>query len=202
MELSEKIQKLRKDNNLTQEQFADKIFVSRTAVSKWETGRGTPSIDSLQMIAKEFNIKLDDLLSGEEIVEIAKSENKERIARFSSFVEAIVNVCAIFAIILPLYKIEAGGFFYSTYVINIDGWQGISFGIISITISLCGIVEAVLLSIKKHKLESVAKICATAANVLGIIFCILSSHPYPAIFFFFLLIVKAVIAIKVLGHAE
>ena len=52
MELSEKIQKLRKERGLTQEQFAEQLFVSRTAVSKWETDRGTPSIESLQMIAK------------------------------------------------------------------------------------------------------------------------------------------------------
>ena len=38
MELSEKIQKLRKEHNMTHEQFAEKLFVSRTAVSKWETG--------------------------------------------------------------------------------------------------------------------------------------------------------------------
>ena len=44
MELSEKIQKLRKEHNMTQEQFAEKLFVSRTAVSKWETGRGMPSM--------------------------------------------------------------------------------------------------------------------------------------------------------------
>ena len=75
MELSEKIQKLRKEHNMTQEQFAEKLFVSRTAVSKWETGRGMPSMESLQMIAKLFHITLDDLLSTEEIVVIAESEN-------------------------------------------------------------------------------------------------------------------------------
>lgn len=47
MDLSEKLQKLRKENNLTQEDLAKKLFVSRTAISKWETGRGMPSIESL-----------------------------------------------------------------------------------------------------------------------------------------------------------
>ena len=59
MELSEKIQKLRKEHNMTQEQFAEKLFVSRTAVSKWETGRGMPSMESLQMIAKLFLLQSD-----------------------------------------------------------------------------------------------------------------------------------------------
>ena len=45
MEFSEKLQELRKSRNLTQEELAEALFVSRTAVSKWESGRGYPSID-------------------------------------------------------------------------------------------------------------------------------------------------------------
>ena len=48
MEFNEKLQKLRKDQSLTQEELAEKLFVSRTAISKWESGRGYPSIDSLK----------------------------------------------------------------------------------------------------------------------------------------------------------
>ena len=62
MNLSEKIQTLRKEKGLTQEQFADMLYVSRTAVSKWENGRGMPGMDSLKMIAKEFEISIDELL--------------------------------------------------------------------------------------------------------------------------------------------
>ena len=65
MDLSEKLQKLRKENNLTQEELAQKLFVSRTAISKWETGRGMPSMESLQLISKYFDISLDLLLSNE-----------------------------------------------------------------------------------------------------------------------------------------
>ncbi len=46
MEFSDKLQQLRKQNNLTQEQPAEQLFVSRTAVSKWESGRGYPNIES------------------------------------------------------------------------------------------------------------------------------------------------------------
>ena len=75
MEFSEKIQELRNKNKLTQEQFAEKLYVSRTAVSKWESGKGYPSIDSLKYISKTFNISIDELLSIEEIIDIAKKEN-------------------------------------------------------------------------------------------------------------------------------
>lgn len=49
MEFNEKLQKLRKEQKLTQEELAEKLFVSRTAISKWESGRGYPSIDSLKV---------------------------------------------------------------------------------------------------------------------------------------------------------
>ena len=55
MEFGEKIQKLRNQNKWTQEQLAEKLYVSRTAVSKWESGKGYPNIDSLKDIAKLFN---------------------------------------------------------------------------------------------------------------------------------------------------
>lgn len=202
MELSEKIQKLRRDNNLTQEQFAEIIFVSRTAVSKWETGRGIPSIDSLQMIAKEFDVRLDYLLSTEEIAEMAKLETESRIKRFSDFVVAIANACALLALILPLYKIDADGIFYSTYIGNIGGWQGIVLGIISPFITLCGILQAVFLFCDKSKIEQALRLCALAANVFAILLCILSLQPYPAIFYFVLFMAKGILMIKSYRHAK
>ena len=54
MEFGEKVQKLRNQNKWTQEQLAEKLYVSRTAVSKWESGKGYPNIDSLKTI-KVFN---------------------------------------------------------------------------------------------------------------------------------------------------
>lgn len=52
MEFHEKLQELRKQKNLTQEELSEILFVSRTAISKWESGRGYPSIDSLKAIAE------------------------------------------------------------------------------------------------------------------------------------------------------
>ena len=105
MELSEKIQKLRKEHNLTQEQLAEQLFVSRTAVSKWETGRGTPSMESLKQIANLFHITLDQLLSTEEVVVIAENENKDNMKRFASYIDGIINLSALLGLLLPLYKV-------------------------------------------------------------------------------------------------
>ena len=72
MELSEKLQELRKEKGLTQEELAEALFVSRTAISKWESGRGVPNIESLKAISKFFSVSIDELLSGEEILKIAE----------------------------------------------------------------------------------------------------------------------------------
>ena len=61
---------------MTQEELAEALFVSRTAISKWESGRGYPSIDSLKEISSYFSVSIDDLLSEEQLIFIAEKENK------------------------------------------------------------------------------------------------------------------------------
>ena len=78
MEFHEKLQGLRKKRGLTQEELAEILFVSRTAVSKWESGRGMPSIDSLKAISKFFSISVDDLLSSEELLVIVEDDHKQK----------------------------------------------------------------------------------------------------------------------------
>ena len=56
----DKIKKLRETHNLTQEELAKKVMVSRTAVSKWETGKGYPSLDTLKEISLLFDISIDE----------------------------------------------------------------------------------------------------------------------------------------------
>ena len=65
MSFSEKIKEIRKKQNLTQEQFAEKIFVSRNAVAKWESNRGYPDIQNLITISELFGISLDDLIKND-----------------------------------------------------------------------------------------------------------------------------------------
>lgn len=62
MGLSEKIIRIREENGLTQEQMAERLFVTRQAISKYERGLSCPSLDVLRLICKEFNVDMDDLL--------------------------------------------------------------------------------------------------------------------------------------------
>ncbi len=64
MDISEKILKLRKANNLTQEQLAEQLQVSRQAVSKWESGQAIPESDKLPALSDLFHVTIDYLLRG------------------------------------------------------------------------------------------------------------------------------------------
>ncbi len=68
MNFSEKIKEIRKKQDFTQEQFAEKIFVSRNAVAKWESNRGYPDIQNLITISELFDISLDDLIKNDKKV--------------------------------------------------------------------------------------------------------------------------------------
>ena len=61
------IRKLRESKRMTQEELAEKIFVSGKAVSKWETGQGFPDISLLEPLARALDISVIELLSGEDI---------------------------------------------------------------------------------------------------------------------------------------
>lgn len=68
MTFGEKLKKARKDSHLSQEQLADKIGVSRSTVTKWETDRGLPDIDNLRAIAQLVNVSIDYLLDGDKVI--------------------------------------------------------------------------------------------------------------------------------------
>lgn len=77
MTFGEKLKKLRTDKNLTQEELADAIFVTRTAISKWETDKGYPSIDSLKVLSNYFDVSIDELISNADVENKKQLENKK-----------------------------------------------------------------------------------------------------------------------------
>ena len=62
MDTKDVLKKLREDNNLTQDQMADNMMVTRQAVSRWEVGDTQPNTDTLKIISKEFNVSINTLL--------------------------------------------------------------------------------------------------------------------------------------------
>lgn len=104
MEFNEKLQHLRKEQEWTQEQLANKLYVSRTAISKWESGKGYPNLDSLKSIARLFSVSVDDLLSGEALISLAEIENRANIDRLYSLVFGTLDILALSFLFLPLYS--------------------------------------------------------------------------------------------------
>ena len=110
------IRKLRENKKMTQEELAEKIFVSSKAVSKWETGQGFPDISLLEPLAKALNISVIELLSGEDIRNQNRSFNMAK-GKFyvcpvcgnviRSTGEAVVSCCGI--TLPPLEAEQADG---------------------------------------------------------------------------------------------
>ena len=88
MNLGENLRKIRKDNNLSQEDLADLLKVSRQSVSKWESGIAYPEMDKILLICKKFNIKVDELLN-EDLNEV--KEDKERKININKYIEEITK---------------------------------------------------------------------------------------------------------------
>ena len=113
MEFGEKLQELRKNKDMTQEELAEALYVSRTAISKWESGRGYPSIDSLKEISRFFSVSIDELLSAEKMVSIAEKENRDNIRYICDMLLGIIDVLAMIMIVLPIYPNRIDGVYYA-----------------------------------------------------------------------------------------
>ena len=94
MNFNEKIKKIRINNNLTQEEFADILKVSRSAVAKWEQGRGMPSKASLQELCKLFNLTEEELLNEKEQYIYTFDYKKEKITK--AIIIALVILIPLF----------------------------------------------------------------------------------------------------------
>ena len=96
MKLSDNLKRIRKDNNLSQEQLAEKLGVSRQAVSKWESGQSYPEMDKVLLICKLFNYNLDELMN-ENVKEVDEAKQSKininkYIDDFFGFITKTVNV--------------------------------------------------------------------------------------------------------------
>lgn len=87
------IKKIRKDNNLTQNEFATKLGVTFQAVSKWENGKSIPDISTLQLISKTFSVDIADLLDGEKT-----SKDKKKVWLFIAGI--LIVLCGVIGIVI------------------------------------------------------------------------------------------------------
>ncbi|MBQ7115466.1 MAG: helix-turn-helix transcriptional regulator [Clostridia bacterium] len=193
MEFSEKLQELRKNRGLTQEELAEILYVSRTAVSKWESGRGYPNIDSLKEISKFFEVSIDDLLSGEKLIDIAEKENKSNMRNMCDLLFGIVDLFSVLLIILPLYPNTIDGFVYSVNLLNYTETSSrnlIVYWVMFLSLFIVGVIKIILTKTKAEKGNKALMEVSIALNIFIVFFLALTREAYAVVIAFLLLVVK------------
>lgn len=114
MKISQVLKDIRQHHQLTQEALAERLNVSRSAIARWESGKGIPDIGNLIAISREFNLSLDQLIKEDErlekkVIEDSKAKKWHYLVIFYLF-SALVEI-AIFAY---LHHIFMAGFLIST----------------------------------------------------------------------------------------
>lgn len=200
MEFNEKLRNLRKQKGITQEELAEKLFVSRTAVSKWESGKGYPSIDSLKMISKFYSVTVDELLSGDEMLALAEEENKIKENRFADVVFGIFDCCAALLLFLPFFGEKTGETIKGVSLLAIEGIQPylkILYFVFVTAMIICGIAILALQSYENHFwLKNKRRFSMMLSTAVLFLF-IVSLQPYAAVFLLTFLAIKAFLAIKI-----
>lgn len=200
MEFNQKLQELRKQKGLTQEELARKLYVSRAAISKWESGRGYPNIDSLKDIAELFSVTVDELLSPNEIIKAAKEESKQKENNFCDLIYGLLDISFLMLLFLPLFA-EKGvdGMFRGVSLLALDGvspYLKIAYFSTVIVTALIGILTLVLQNCQSAPWLKIKTITSLILGVISSLLFIVSNAPYAAVFTFVLLIIKALLLIK------
>lgn len=199
MEFNEKLQELRKQKGLTQEELARRLYVSRTAVSKWESGRGYPSIETLKTIAHFFSVTVDELLSSEEILTIAEENRKQNESHFRDLVFGLLDLCMSLLLFLPLFATKADGAIQAASLLTLIGtrlYLKIAYFTAVIGMTVMGVLTLTLQNRTAALwIKNKTKI-SLITGVLSALLFIISLQPYAAAFTFSLLVVKAIVLLK------
>jgi len=199
MELNEKLQLLRKQKGLTQEELAEKLYVSRTAVSKWESGRGMPGIDSLKAISRFFAVSLDDLLSGDALLSIAENERREREASVRRRVFGLLDCCMALLLFLPFFGQQRESAVQSVPLLSLTEMQmylKICCFVIILASVLLGLALLFLHQWHSPLWQQYKLTLSLAVGTIAVLLFMLGRQPYAAVFAFSLLAVKGVMLIR------
>lgn len=199
MEFHEKLQELRKNKGMTQEELAKELFVSRTAISKWESGKGYPSIDSLKEISKFFSVTIDELLSSEELITAAKEENCTNIGKMTDLLIGLTDIMSLMLILLPLYPNKSGE---TVTAVALYQYTQISFWISCIcwgmfaALIIIGAVKVFMNYKSIEKGRSSVTGVSLVLSIIAVLFLIAARIPYAAVMMFLLLIIKGILLFK------
>ena len=199
MEFNEKLQELRKQRGLTQEELAQSLYVSRTAISKWESGRGYPNIESLKTIAKFFAITIDELLSGDELLTIAEEDNRQKGKYLRDLVFGLLDCSVAMSFFLPFFGEKTGGVIREVSLLSLSGvssWLRTVYFAVVIGSILCGVLTLALQNCRQAFWDRSKNQISLLINAVGTLLFMVSLQPYAAAFLFVFLAIKVLMLIK------
>ena len=199
MEFNEKLQELRKQKGLTQEELAESLYVSRTAISKWESGRGYPNIESLKAIAKFYSVTIDELLSGEEVLTIAEEDQKQKESHLRDLVFGVLDLSVAMFFFIPFFGQKTDGYVQAVSLaslMDIAPYLKATYFAVVIGIITIGILTLALQNYRGAFWVRNKCIISLVLNTIGALLFIISSQPYAATFLFIFLAIKVVMLIK------
>ena len=195
MEFGEKLQNLRKSKGFTQEELADKLYVSRTAISKWESGRGYPSIDSIKEIASFFSVSIDELLSSEKILSLAEKENRKNVQKICNLLFGILDLFTFMLILLPLYPLSAEG---GVYAVNLFAFSEVSsfsiaYWIVFLMLMMAGVLKITMTQLGIHRGEKAILWLSMGLSAVTVFLLILTRQVYATVILFAFLAIKSIL---------
>ena len=199
MEFYEKLQELRKSRGLTQEELAEELYVSRTAISKWESGRGYPSIDSLKEISNYFSVTIDELLSSEKLLSIAEKENKANLQSMCDLLFGLLDVFAFVLIVLPLYPNMVDGFVYSVNLFAYTQTTPLNrslYWIMIVLLVIVGIIKLILTKLDMQRYNKLATKISLSTSAISVLLFAVTRESYAVAVVFLLLVMKVILCLK------
>ena len=192
MEFNEKLQELRKSRGLTQEELAEALFVSRTAVSKWESGRGYPNLESLKQISRYFAVSIDELICPEEILSAAEDEKKESLDRILSLLCGALDLLPGLLLFLPVFGNgqETPSSVSLFAITGLSAWiKPVFAALIALTV-LNGICGVIISHLDKPVWNRHRLVTGLALSVAGTALFIMTRQPYAGVLSLTILVIK------------
>ena len=195
MEFNEKLQELRKNKGLTQEELAEALFVSRTAISKWESGRGYPNLDSLKEISRFFSVTIDDLICSEEIITAAEDEKRACINKYTALICCTLDILMALLLFLPVFgngaDTPASVTLYK--ITGLSAWLRIVFAaLIGVTV-LNGISGIIISRFDRPVWSHHRIVTGVVLSVTGAAVFMMTRQPYAGILCLAILVVKGLL---------
>jgi transcriptional regulator with XRE-family HTH domain len=171
------------------------LFVSRAAVSKWESGRGYPNLDSLKEISRYFSVTIDDLICSEEIITVAEDEKKACLDKYTALICCALDIFMALLLFLPVFGNGADAPTSVTLykITGLSAWLRIVFAaLIGVTV-LNGISGFIISRFDKPVWNRHRLVTGIVLSITGAAVFMMTRQPYAGILCLAILVVKGLL---------